>query len=444
MKITLMNGLLAGLLSATTLLLPAAGSQAQSPIQDTTPGCLVRSGAVLKFVPARGHSDDSATPACVLGDVGQMQARFYVSLARRFPNQYEPLQIAAGSTTPSAKSLTQVSPTSAPYHFVDYGNVLPPTFLFFEPAGLTFDGRQFGTGWELLPDGVTLVVHVTVLDNSKATFLREGYAKVVNRFGTAAGSMVLDMQAFIEQAAIFRGHAVELIPRQSGEVTSSAIAINDLGDVIVDSLDGSNVHHLVLYRDGKSRPLPVNHDLNNVFLVRINNTGSMILTDVTVSGQGRAYRIDIRTLKETVLPPQPTEAQSYAVRINDFGDVLGYSFGPGAERIGIWRANGEFKTYFLEGNAQFPTISNNLHFNLRGTILISEVGLPAAEVGAVYVVPQPGQRLNLADLVRDMPSDRGALGRITGFNDKGDISGVTWLSLFNELVPYTLQLGFGR
>lgn len=59
--------------------------------------------------------------------------------------------------------------------------------------------------------------------------------------------------------------------------------------------------------------------------------------------------------------------------------------------------------------------------------------LASSAILAVYVVPQPGKRFNLADLVRDMPADRGELGRITDFSDKGDISGITWLSLFDEL-----------
>lgn len=444
---------IAGMLLAAYALLPASELRAQSPVTDSTPGCIIHDGNLLKFVIAArsGEARAPGLPVCVIGDVGQMQARFYAALARKYPNRYQSLQTTSTVSLPSSNRFAPiVGRPGSPYHATVYTyDLFPPSILFFEAAnGMTVDGRQFGTAWEVLPDGVTIFQHVGVLDHGRVTLLREGYAKVVNRLGTAAGSVVLDFEAFIEQAAIFRGNAVEMIPRLPDEVTSSVIAINDLGDAIVQSRDASFASRFAIYRNGKLKALDVNYNPDRVSHIRINNTGLMSLTklDYVQPGYARAFRLDLRTMKETVLPPQPTEHESWAQGINDQGDVLGYSFINGStERVGIWHPAGGFVTHFLEGTTAFPTISNFLHFNATGLILISGVQDPPEEVGNVYVVPRPGQRLNLADQVRDMPSDAGRLGRITGVNVKGDIGGVTWLSYFNENLIYQLQLaGPGR
>ncbi len=77
--------------------------------------------------------------------------------------------------------------------------------------------------------------------------------------------------------------------------------------------------------------------------------------------------------------------------LNDKGDVLGYSFFfGGTERIGVWDKTGQFKTYFVEGTPEFPTISNNLLFNDEGLIVITAVSAQEAEKGLSYVVQKPG------------------------------------------------------
>lgn len=105
------------------------------------------------------------------------------------------------------------------------------------------------------------------------------------------------------------------------------------------------------------------------------------------------------------------------------GEVLGYSFiGGGQEHIGVWDRKGKFKTYFTEGVPDFPTVSNHLLFNDKNLIVITEISRPVAELGDSYLVPRPGIRLNLADLVENLPSSQ-KLSHIVDINRQGSMLG---------------------
>src|SRR5262249_27393828 len=137
----------------------------------------------------------------------------------------------------------------------------------------------------------------------------------------------------------------------------------------------------------------------------------------------RAFRFDPSTGNATLLDPLPTESLSWGIGINSRGDVLGYSFvSAGLERIGVWDRGGNFTTYFVEGTVQFPTISNGLVFNDNNLIVITNVSSPVSELGNSYLVPKPGVRLNLADLVEDLPVG-GDLAVISDMNERGSMIG---------------------
>ena len=133
----------------------------------------------------------------------------------------------------------------------------------------------------------------------------------------------------------------------------------------------------------------------------------------------------MRTGKTTLLDPVSGDPSSYGQGISDLGSVLGYSFVTGAtERVGEWDRRGDFQTYFVEGTAQVPTVSNQLLFNVENLIVITQVSAPSAEVGNSYIVPSPGVRLNLADLVNDVPAtSSGPFYGITDLNDLGEMVG---------------------
>jgi len=82
------------------------------------------------------------------------------------------------------------------------------------------------------------------------------------------------------------------------------------------------------------------------------------------------------------------------------------------ERVGVWDRNGDFKTYFDE------TISSDaLLFNDNNLIVIT-----LAPGNNSYLVPKPGVRLNLADLVENLPAGQD-LRFILDMNNHGNMIG---------------------
>ncbi len=121
----------------------------------------------------------------------------------------------------------------------------------------------------------------------------------------------------------------------------------------------------------------------------------------------------------TLLDPIAGDPLSWSQGINDLGYVLGYSFGPRDEHIGVWDPLGHFQLYFTEGNAEFPTISNELLFNNLNEIVITFTVNDTTS----YLVPEPGVRLDLATLTENLPSWPDPLEFVTGFNDQGNMVG---------------------
>jgi len=67
-----------------------------------------------------------------------------------------------------------------------------------------------------------------------------------------------------------------------------------------------------------------------------------------------------------------------------------------------------------------------LVFNDHNLIVISDVRRPASEAGNCYLVPTPGVRLNVADLVENLPPGR-KLYTIIDINNHGDLLGPDFL-----------------
>ena len=307
------------------------------------------------------------------------------------------------------------------FHYVALDQAaLPAGFVFFGPEAINESGRVYGEAY----DDQSFDPHVAVYQNGTVTVLQPNLASftdAVNAEGTVGGGVITDEVNFYTQAALFHLAHVELIPRLPGEITSDVITLNDSGMALVDSFDANFVETLELYKNGHATPIDFGPSVPFAFFLSMNNAG--IISGTTFSPQSLSYfgfRFDIRTGQTTFLDPIAGDPEAWALGINNRGDILGYSFVFGAtERIGVWNGRAVFTPYFVEGTPQIPTVSNRLVFNDNDDIVITDL---STSEHTSYIVPTPGVRLDLADLVENLPSGQN-LDFILGINNHDDMIG---------------------
>ena len=253
------------------------------------------------------------------------------------------------------------------------------------------------------------------------TVIQEGVGYAANNRGLVGGSILTDPANFIEQAALFEKGKVKLIPRQPNEfIEVHVVKLTDSGIALIASLDLQGFEKPpYLYWHGRS--IPVNRGPNQTAFLDVNEWGLVSGTEFDPVGppyNDHAFRFVPPSGPKVFLNPLPTEASSWGMGINNRGDVLGYSFHPGAlERIGVWRGR-KFYTYFVEGVAPYPTVSNRLLWNELGVIVITRV-TSGSDQGNSYLVPGPGVRIKLSDV-----TDRFTRWTdMTDVNNKGDMIG---------------------
>jgi len=262
------------------------------------------------------------------------------------------------------------------------------------PRGLTDNGDVIGQGFDCNDD--FSVCSQTVLRrgrNGKFTVLENNFLiNDVNSRGDSGGC-TFDPVTFLGQAGIVRANgALELIPPQPGEMSSCVSNVSDSGVAFVTSTDPNFVASVYVFDRGQKRPFPV----QNVTVNDINDRAQ--IAGIMGEGPGnRAYRFDARRQITTILEPVAPDAFSWGLAINRRGEVLGYSFADfdALHRIGKWNRQNQFETAVIEGIPTFPAISNSLTWNEQGLIIES-----ATSDGNTYLIPSPGVRLNLADLVK--------------------------------------------
>jgi hypothetical protein len=69
--------------------------------------------------------------------------------------------------------------------------------------------------------------NVAVYTRGVVTVLQPGLVYAANDRGIIGGSVLTDVDNFIEQAALFRGSQMTLIPRQPDEVTSHVVEVSN-------------------------------------------------------------------------------------------------------------------------------------------------------------------------------------------------------------------------
>ena len=326
------------------------------------------------------------------------------------------------STLPGADALASPGSTgdiSYQYASLDAAP-LPDGFTFNDlTAGLDDLDRVYGNSYD-----ADFVPHVSRFAHGRTTVLqsRPSVAHVVNALGVVGGSVLTDPVNSVEQAAIFTGRHAEIIARRPGEVSSFVVALNRVRSALVVSVDGSGQVTYLVHSGGRSTVLNFGPRIANPQSLRMNDAGFIAGTAGTPA---RAFRYNPFTRTSTVLDPLPTESTSWGLGINDRLDVLGYSFDPGAtERIGVWDLRNTFRPYFTEGTPETPTISNGLLFNNQNLIVITRISRPDTDVGKSFLVPRPGIRLDVAELVENPPAEEGPFALVTAENNRGSLIGL--------------------
>jgi hypothetical protein len=323
------------------------------------------------------------------------------------------------AVTPASAAATSIA-----YHYTSLDEApLPDGFAFNDfTVGLDDFDRVYGNSYDS-----DFVPHVSRWAAGKTTVLqtRPSVAHVVNPLGVVGGSVLTDPVNVVEQAAIFTGHHAEIIARQPGEAYSFVVALNRVRSALVVSVGASGKVTYLVYAGGRSTVLNFGPQIVNPQPSRISDACFIAGTDGPAGLPARAFRYNPFTRTSTVLAPLPTETASWGVGINNRLDVLGYSFNPGeTERIGVWDIRNKFHEYFVEGTPAVPTISNKLLFNDQNLVVITNVSRPAGDVGKSFVVPRPGVRLNVAELVDNPPADDGPFSSVTAENNRGSIIGL--------------------
>lgn len=313
------------------------------------------------------------------------------------------------------------------FRYVGIIGAITPETIFF-PIAITNDSRIYGQFFEFSEEPPFFSSSAAVFEHGAVTVLQGSKGVIANRAnesGTMGGLVITDFENFFGQAALFDGNEMQLIPRLPGEIHSEVIRLNDPGVALIFSVDENFNGRLALYKNGQVTPLDFGADIPFASPTGMNNQG-IIVGITSIDGLGdRGFRFDPRTNVATLLEPLPTEPHSWALGINNRGDILGYSFVFGAiERIGVWDAAGKFHTYFVEGTPEFPTVSNRLLFNDNNQIVITFVSRPLSERNNSYLVPKSGVRLNLADLVTGTPAGLSLFP--DGINNQGEHVWFRW------------------
>lgn len=431
--------------SATALSFVSAALAAAPPADtDREMGCILRRpGLPASFVPERSLERQELLLAvtadatwrqsrvvnpCALAAQRTLPAFVYAGLAARHPERFAAAPAPAPTATAPAASARRLPQ----YTVVAVDAALPPGTLFFDAVALGRTTAVIGTAYSEIEPGL-LRAQVAVIDGGRLQVLAEGFASSVNAGGVIGGAVLTDADNFFTQAAVFRNGRTELIPHLPGQIISGVIALTETGEALVFGIDDSFTRELLSVWDGRHLvPVDFGPEVTSAFLLDMGPTGEIVGT-TRIAGAARGFRHDPRTGRTTLLPPQPTETDSWAVAINRRGDVLGYSFLPGArERIGLWRPDGSFEQFFVQGTPEVPTISNALRFNDSERIVVTRISRPASEVGRSFLLPSPGQRVDLSDLVADAPAGFDAR-YVLEINNVGNL-----LLLSSDFLPYEL------
>jgi hypothetical protein len=272
----------------------------------------------------------------------------------------------------------------------------PPTEDGWFPRGLSEDGEVIGQAFDCNADfSVCKQDLIKRRNNGQFTVLAANFfVNDVNSHGDAGGC-TYDPVTTLGQAGIVRENGqLELIPRLPGEMSSCVSKVSDAGVAFVTSTDPNFVESVFIFDHGRNRPFTVsNSDVGG-----INDHAELAGTLFNDHAPIQAYRFDSRAQTTTLLRPASSDQAASGFAINRQGEVLGtsFTFDGSTQRIGKWNRNAQFETSLVATPA---FIANSVTWNEQGLIVASNTS-----DGNTYLVPSPGEKLNLADLVKNPPA----------------------------------------
>jgi hypothetical protein len=303
------------------------------------------------------------------------------------------------------------------YHYISLTEVqIPSGFTRFNPTAIDDHGRVYGN-----TTGVSVDSHVAVYDHGVVKVLQPGIVFTINTLGTIGGA-ITDPQTGTLQPALFRGKKVEIIPLLPGETRLSLLALNDADTALIWSEDpsGFNRNTYRLYSEGKTifrYQIPTGSDCFGCW--GVNNRGVVVGTifDPNLNAF-RAIRFRPPYDEPQLLDPLPTDSDSTSFGINNAGYILGSSHvflgDPAKNHYGVWDRKGNFKTFVTTG------IFYEALFNDKNLIVLTEN--MDTDFNS-YLVPRPGVRWNVEDLVNNPTAVEAPLAQVVGINNHGDMIG---------------------
>jgi len=442
------------LIAAGLLGMLALGPQPASADPSVEPdgwvGCVIRDASGVRFFDGSGRDQNAiaedilaasqgpgpvAGAACIAGQVRNMPARMYAKLAALYPGQYHPLTL---KPLPVSAGVKGGSVNQGPsYKYVSLNTLTPSGFLpFFGPVSITEGGSVFGyTGTA----SENPVPYIAVYKNGTINPLQPGIAYSGSSNGIVGGAIFLDISTFQQQAAIFRGTDVQLVPPVAGQFSSFVALINDLGTAVIDSSDQAGNDSFFLYSKGNLTPLNFGSQFDLVFPMGINNNDIIAGYGVTAQLHFIGFRYDARTGNEVLLAPSPGDHDVFIGGINQQSDIVGASLAlGGVEHIGVWRKDGRFDTFFTGGTPENPTEGFGTTINDRDFIVISSIDRDTTpNPNDIFLVSSPGQFFSMDALLGGVPPDLGPFPQVFGVNNRGRIIGTSQDGVINYLLEPT-------
>lgn len=289
------------------------------------------------------------------------------------------------------------------YQYIPLDPTAPAGCQYFNPIALDQSSRVYGT---TDCNGSTFVARY---ENGRTIIISgdvSGYSFTTGNHHGILGAFTFDSQG-VNRASLFIGGHIGIIPGVPAQNGSLVTAISDSGIALIGSSvppDGRPVD--VLYRNGLIKR--VDSNITGGAAYGLNDFG--VLAGNGIHG---SYRYNPWFHNYTDLNPLAGTFPK-VFSIHDNGDILGYSLTiAGPNHIGVWK--GKVFSDYVSVNSNDIRI---LLWNESGLIVETYATYPPSDYGG-FLIPKPGKRLKLADLVPGLPN----WTDILDVNERGDLVG---------------------